>query len=133
MKFLDTNIILRYLTADDAQKAKRCEDVFKKAADGKETLYTTTLVIAEVVWVLEKIYKLSEGDIAKAIRQILNTPHIECDEKDILLRAVGLYELKKIDFIDVYNAVIMETQGIDTLYSYDTDFDSIPSLKRIEP
>lgn len=133
MRFLDTNIILRYLTLDNPSKAQKCETLFQRAASGKEVLFTSTLVIAEVVWVLEKAYKLSKTEISGLIQKILNTPHIECDEKDILMAAAGLYQLKNIDFIDAYNAVLMRAQKIEAIYSYDTDFDKIPPLRRIEP
>lgn len=133
MKFLDANVILRYLTEDDIAKAKKCENLFKKTASGKEPLFTSALVITEVVWVLEKFYKLPREKTADLIRKILNTPHIECDEKDILMAAAGLYELKEIDFIDAYNAILMETRHIETIYSYDTHFDRLAPLRRIEP
>ena len=133
MKFLDTNIVLRYLTEDDPCKAKRCDELFKKISSGKETLFTSTLVITEVVWVLEKVYRLTRDQITVCVQKILNTPHIECAEKDILLTAVGLYELKNIDFIDAYNAILMQTKDIQDIYSYDTHFDLFPALKRIEP
>ncbi len=133
MTFLDTNIILRYLTWDEPKKARRCEDLFKRATDGKEVLYTTTLVIAELIWTLEKAYKLPRSEIVSYVQRIFNTPNILLDEKDILLMAIGLYELKKIDFIDAYNAISMGAKNIDTLYSYDAHFDLISHLKRLEP
>ena len=133
MKFVDTNVILRYLTKDDLQKEEKCEELFQRTSAGKEILYTSTLVIAEVVWVLEKFYKLNRAQVAVYIEKILNTPFLGCDEKDTLFIAVGLYELKRIDFIDAYHAVTMETKLIDTIYSYDLHFDVIPPLKRIEP
>ena len=133
MKFLDTNIILRYLTLDSPSKAQKCESLFQRVASGKEVLFTSTLVIAEVIWVLEKAYKLPRTEISGLIQKILNTPHIECDEKDILMAAAGLYQLKNIDFIDAYNAILMQARKIETIYSYDTDFDNVPPLKRIEP
>lgn len=133
MTFLDTNIILRYLTWDEPKKAKRCEEIFKKAVAGREILYTTTLVIAEVIWALEKAYKLPKSEIVIHLQKILNTPNIQLDEKDILLASIGLFELKEIDFIDAYNAISMESKDIDSVYSYDTHFDLIPPLKRLEP
>lgn len=133
MKFIDTNIILRYLTKDDPQKEKKCAELFQRTSMGKEVLFTSSLVIAEVVWVLERFYKLNRTQVAVYIEKILNTPFLECDEKDVLFSAVGLYSLKKIDFIDAYNAVIIESKSIDTIYSYDFHFDLIPPLKRIEP
>ncbi|MBI5555239.1 MAG: type II toxin-antitoxin system VapC family toxin, partial [Elusimicrobia bacterium] len=91
------------------------------------------LVMAEVVWTLEKAYKLSRSEIVSYVQQILNTPNIELKEKDVLLGAIGLYGLKKIDFIDAYNAIFMEAEKINSIYSYDTHFDLIPPLKRLEP
>ena len=52
MIFVDTNIFLCFLTNDDPRKADACEQLFKKAVSGKESLFTTELVIAEIVWVL---------------------------------------------------------------------------------
>ena len=111
-KFLDTNILLRYLTADDPVKAKNCDFLFSQTASGKEKLFTSTMVIAEIVWVLEKAYQLPKKEIAGLIQKILNTPNINCDEKDILFAASGLYEFKNIDFIDAYNAILMESKNI---------------------
>lgn len=133
MTFLDTNIILRYLTSDVPKKAKKCEDLFKRVINGKELLYSTTLVIAEVVWVLEKAYKLPKNELVMRVQRILNTPNIEFDERDTLLAAVGLYSLKEIDFIDAYNAISMENKEIKEAYSYDSHFDQIPPIKRKEP
>ena len=133
MTFLDTNIILRYLIWDEPKKARKCENLFKRAIDGKEVLYTTTLVIAELIWTLEKAYKLPKNEIVTYVQRILNTPNIDLDEKDILFAAISLYELKKIDFIDAYNAIFMETKDIDSVYSYDAHFDLISPLKRLEP
>ena len=87
----------------------------------------------QIVWTLEKAYKLTRSKISELISKILNTPGIELEEKDIVLAAVGLYEFKKIDFIDAYHLVCLQAKDISSLYSYDTDFDLIPSLKRLEP
>ncbi len=133
MKFLDTNIIIRYLTEDDQVKAKKCEQLFSRVSSGKEKLYTSSLVMAEVVWVLEKVYALSRPEITQCIYKILNTPHIECEEKDVLVTAAGLYELKKVDFIDAYHVIFMHKKHIQNIYSYDTHFDLFPPLKREEP
>jgi len=38
-----------------------------------------------------------------------------------------------IDFIDAYNAVHMRKQGLTRIYSYDSDFDRIAVVSRVEP
>ncbi len=52
MKFLDTNIILRYLTKDDAAKAEACYRLFQRVNDGVEEVLTCETNIAEVAYVL---------------------------------------------------------------------------------
>ena len=133
MKFVDTNIFLRLLLWDDAPKSEACRKFFKKAFDHNDLLFTTSLVIAEIVWVLEKAYHYPKAKIAESVFQILSTDNLQIEGKEILMESLGLYQLKKIDFIDAFNAVTMLEKEIKTIYSYDSDFDTIKSIHREEP
>jgi predicted nucleic-acid-binding protein len=133
MKFLDTNIFIRFLTDDVPQKADACEKVFKKAVEKKETLFTTELVIAEIVWVLESFYELQKEEVQDKVEKILNTPNLICPHKDLILSALIIYSEKNIDYIDAYNALVLKDKGIEELYSYDKDYDRIDWLTRLEP
>lgn len=133
MKFVDANIFLRYLLWDDPAKAEACRKLFKKAVEDREQLWTTQLVVAEVVWVLESFYKYPADRVADAILQILNVDALHVEHKELLMESVGLYKLKNVDFIDACNAIFMLEKGIRTVYSYDRDFDRIKPLHRQEP
>jgi uncharacterized protein len=133
MRFVDTNIFLRYLINDDPEKADACETLFKKAVAGEEALFTTDLVVAEIVWVLESYYELAKHDVQKMVEQILNTKNLNCINKDLILNALSVYAEKNIDYIDAYNGIILKTKGIKELYSYDKHFNRLSWLKRIEP
>ena len=52
MKFLDTNVIIRFLTRDDEEKAEACYQLLQRASRGVETLLTCEAIITEVVYVL---------------------------------------------------------------------------------
>ena len=133
MRFLDTNIFIRFLTDDVPEKVDACEEIFKKAVEKQETLFTTDLVIAEIVWVLESFYELPKNEIQDKVGKILNTPNLICPHKDLILSALILYSEKNIDYIDAYNALILKENGIEELYSYDKDYDRIDWLTRLEP
>ncbi len=133
MRFVDTNIFIRYLTDDIPDKADRCEKIFQKAVDGEESLYTTDMVIAEIVWVLESYYELPGAEVQEKVEKILNTPNLTCPNKDMILTALVLYVKKNIDFIDAYNAVILRKEGTREVYSYDKHYDRISWLIRKEP
>ena len=133
MRFLDTNIFIRFLTDDVPEKADACEEIFKKAVEKQETLFTTDLVIAEIVWVLESFYELPKDEIQDKVEKILNTPNLICPHKDLILSALIVYSEKNIDYIDAYNALILKEHGIGELYSYDKHYDRIEWLTRLEP
>jgi len=133
MRFVDTNIFLRLLVNDIPKLADACEAVFRKAVAGKEKLYTTDIVIAEIVWVLESYYELSRSDVRTKVEKILNTPGLNCDNQEAIVHALALYDEKKIDYIDAYNACILKMKGITEIYSYDKHYDRLKWLIRLEP
>lgn len=132
-RFVDTNIFLRYLTADDKTKYTKCKQLFERAVSGKETLVTTDMVIAELIWTLLSYYKVSKIEVIEKISIILNTPNLQIKNQKILMEAILLYSNKAIDFIDAYNAVSMKHDKLEELYSYDKDFEDIEFVKRLEP
>ena len=85
MIFIDTNIFIRFLTDDVPEKADSCEKLFKQAVEKKETLFTTEMVIAEIIWVLESYYDLQKDDIAGKMEKILNTHNLLCPNNDLIL------------------------------------------------
>jgi len=133
MRFLDTNIFIRFLTDDVPEKADACEKIFKKAVEKEEALFTTELVIAEIVWVLESFYELPKKEVQDKVEKILNTPNLICPHKDLILSALVLYSEKNIDYIDACNALTLKEKGIEELYSYDKHYDRIDWLTRLEP
>ena len=133
MRFLDTNIFIRFLTDDVPEKADACEKIFKRAVEKKESLFTTDMVIAEIVWVLESFYKLPKNEVQEKVEKILNTPNLICPHKDLILSALILYSEKNIDYIDAYNALILKEKAVEELYSYDKHYDRIDWLIRLEP
>ncbi len=133
MRFVDTNVFLRFLLNDDPEKADACEMLFRRAINGEESLFTTEMVMAELVWVLESYYELSKSDVREKLEKILNTQNLDCPNREIIINALAAYEEKNIDYIDAYNASILQMKGIEEVYSYDRHYDRIKWLKRIDP
>lgn len=132
-KFIDTNIFLRYLTKDNPLMYDKCREVFKNAIEGKASLATSSLVIAELIWTLSSYYKVPKEDVIEKVSIIISTENLHIPDKDIIADAIVLYSRKNIDYIDAYNAVFMKYNGLDEIYSYDKDFDMFEDIKREEP
>jgi predicted nucleic acid-binding protein len=132
--FVDTNVFLRYLTNDDPKKADRVERLLKRAIDGRISLLTNLMVVAELVWTLESYYGLPRPEISQKLALILNTPNLEIPERQRILKALALYGEKNIDFADAYNAHFAKEQGVTSIFTYDKrHFDRIEWMKRAEP
>lgn len=136
MRFLDTNVIVRYLVKDDQVKAEACFQLFKKLEQGTEELTTCEAVIAEVVYVLSSraLYGLNHEEIRARLTPILTLKGLRLPQKRLYLKALDLYAIYSfLDFEDALCVVHMENEDTKELYSYDTDFDRIPGIRRIEP
>src|SRR5579862_1560231 len=134
MRFIDTNIFLRYLTRDDPVKAAASYNLFQRLQSGAEQAITSEAILTEVVNVLSarSHYGLQPTKIPARLSPILNLSGMRLQHKRTYLRALDLYATyPRLDFEDVLIIAHMERQGITELYSYDTDFDGIPGVTRL--
>ncbi|WP_244559306.1 PIN domain-containing protein [Bathymodiolus platifrons methanotrophic gill symbiont] len=67
---IDTNILVRFLVADDTKQANKTYRLFKKVEDEKTELFVSSLVILELIWVLESPYEFERSDILDSISQL---------------------------------------------------------------
>ena len=136
MEFLDTNIILRYLTKDDEAKAEACYELFEQVRQGNKELFTCEAVIAEVVYVLSspRLYQLSRDDIRARLLPILSLQGLVIPNKTIYIRALDIYvSHPQLDFEDAIAVAYMERIGLTHIVSYDRDFDRVDGVERKEP
>ncbi len=136
MKFVDTNIFLRYLTGDDERKAQACFNLFQRVKVGQEKITTCQAVMTEIVYVLSsrQLYNLSPADIATRLRPIILLKGFYLPNKRMYLRALDIYaNYSKLDFEDALIAAYLEKEKYHGLYSYDRGFDELSQVKRVEP
>ncbi len=133
MTFLDTNVLIRYITWDDPHKAAQSEKLLEEARAGKSVLFLTHLAIAEVIWILSAQYQVPKSKTIDHLRKVLNTRNIVCDDLPLLLATLDLFEAENLSFIDAYHATFLPARDITTFYSYDTDFDQVAGITRKEP
>ncbi|MDR2849574.1 MAG: type II toxin-antitoxin system VapC family toxin [Verrucomicrobiota bacterium] len=71
MTALDTNVLIRFLTADDPAQSKAVHQLFKTAETERLTYRVTVPVVLEVFWVLESAYELPRARIIEAVSGLL--------------------------------------------------------------
>lgn len=137
MKFLDTNVILRYLTGDDEAKAADCYRLFQRVQQGDEELLTGETVVSETAYVLSSSrlpYQLTHEEIRERLLPILTLRGIRLPQKQVCLNALDIYAaFPFFDFEDALAVAHMEHSGVTEIVSYDRDFDRAPGVQRVEP
>jgi predicted nucleic acid-binding protein len=137
MKFLDTNIILRFLTRDDEAKAESCYQLFQRVQQGEEEIFTSEAIIAEVAYVLysrRAPYQLSHSEIRDRLLPILTLQGLKLPQKRVCLDALDIYaDSPFLDFEDALTVAHMGQRGINEIVSYDRDFDRVAGIQRVEP
>lgn len=109
----DTNVLVRAITGDNAQQSKAAQTALKKA----DVVALAIPALCELVWVLSQGYKISSGDIAEAIRRLMNGANVVVNRPAAeaglaLLDAGG-------DFADGVIAYEGSWLGADTFVSFD--------------
>jgi predicted nucleic-acid-binding protein len=126
---LDTNILIRHLTGDPPSQATRATAFLR----GSHELILMDLVLAEMVYVLESFYEVPRTEIAGMARALLALPSIVTGDHDLLLRAVEIYEVIRLDFAEAYLVALAELSDVKRVVSFDRQIDRVKSVERVEP
>ena len=97
--FVDTNILVRFLTRDNEEQYQKVAEIFVKA----DEIFIPTNTLCELVWVLSYSYKFDNKFIWKNIKKLFTNPKIKAinDEIDFGLKILE----QNGDFADGINAI----------------------------
>ena len=132
-RFVDANIFLRFLLEDHPTWSQACKDLFLAVERGDEQIWTSDIIVAEVVYVLSRVYRISRQDIAAKLPLLLRLRALRLSGKSLYPRIFELYTTTNLSFADCHTAALIESRGQTELYSYDEGFKKVPILTRWEP
>jgi len=95
MLVVDANIVLRYLLLDDAELAKKAIKIIEN-----NRVFIPFEVVAEIVYVLEKVYQVERKEICHSLEILFGGDNIHTYDSDVLLKALEIFSTRKIDFVD---------------------------------
>jgi len=133
--FLDTDVIIRFLTKDDLKKQAEAAALFEQVKAKKLKVVVPHTVIADAVYVLSspRLYNLARLEVARLLAPLIRLPGFKVRHRRALLRALELYARTNLDFGDALIVALMQGTDARIVYSYDTDFDKIEGIRRLEP
>lgn len=114
MRAIDTNVVVRYLTGDDAAQAARA-----RAAVDADDIFVSTTVLLESEWVLRSVYGFGSEDVVAALRAFAGLPTVLVESPVLLAEALERVDLG-MDFAD---ALHLGAAGhCNVLLTFDTGF-----------
>lgn len=132
--FVDTSVILRILVKEDQGKVAAVERLLLSARRSGKRLHVLPVAILEVVWVLEKVYKLDRRSIRELADAILNTGELIVENGEVFRKALAVYEEKNVKFADAVMGAWGIARGLKTVYTYDEkDFRRIGEFEVVKP
>ena len=127
--FVDTNILVRHLTGDPPASAARATASLAAA----EVLYLADLIVAETVYVLESFYRAPREQVAEAMRSLIAMRSVVTVDPALLLRALEVYDVERLDFAEAYLVACAESTGVGRVLSFDRAIDRVTTVERVEP
>jgi predicted nucleic acid-binding protein len=129
---VDANIFLE--VGLDQEKADVCERVLRKFHLKELEGMLIDFAIDTIVIIMEN-YGKKWGEIRTFLSSLLGYKGLSVHFSSLLDRIVAINHMENygLDFGDALALQAMKENRIDSIVSYDKDFDKIPYVKRIQP
>jgi predicted nucleic-acid-binding protein len=126
MRAVDTNVLVRLLTRDDARQVKAAEAFVAKGA------WVSHLVLVESVWVLSSVYDRGPSEIATAVEMLLSHKHLTLQDPDVVVLALAHYvERPAVSFSDCLVLEAARKAGHLPLGTFDRNLSKLDGTQRL--
>lgn len=106
---IDTNVVVRFLAQDD-QDQSAVANRFMSRLSSEKPGFISSVVLAEISWVLSRAYKLPREDIARAVEGLLRSAELIVENADAAYRALATYQ--RTNSAEFADALIAQTASL---------------------
>ncbi len=126
MRAVDTNVLVRLVTRDDARQVATAERFVERGA------WVSHLVLAETTWVLTSVYERDPAGIATAVDMLLNHEHLTLQDPDAVAAAVEDFRGRPaVGFSDCLVLAIARKAGHLPLGTFDRNLAKLGGTHRL--
>jgi len=126
MRAVDTNVLVRLLTRDDARQVAAAEAFVASGA------WVPHLAVAEATWVLASVYNREPEAIATAVEMLLNHQSLTVQDEEVVVAAVAQFRQQpRVGFSDCLMVEVARKAGHAPLGTFDRDLGRIDGAQRL--
>lgn len=114
---LDTNVVVRFLTQDDPDQARRATQLLATLTREKPG-FIPTLVWAESYWVLTRSYQIDTQAVLEHLAKLAGSTEVQAEDPVVLANAFTSARLGA-DFADALIAAAARRSGCETVATFD--------------
>ena len=124
MRAVDTNVLVRLVTRDDAAQVQAAEAFVARGA------WVPHLVLARATWVLDSVYGRSAKSIAAAIELLLSHEHLAIQDSETVVAALSHFRRRpKLGFSDCLVVEVARKAGHVPLGTFDRDLGRLEDVQ----
>lgn len=126
MRAVDTNVLVRLITRDDARQVTAADAFIAKGA------WVSQLAVVEATWVLASVYDCDAEAIATAVEMLLSHEHLTVQDPEVVAAAVTQFRRQpRAGFSDCLMVEIARKAGHQPLGTFDRDLGKIAGTQRL--
>ncbi|MES1171630.1 MAG: type II toxin-antitoxin system VapC family toxin [Bacteroidota bacterium] len=126
MRAVDTNVLVRLVTRDQAKETSAAEEFVASGA------WVSHLVLAEMAWVLDSVYRLDSTKIALAVDMLLNHMSLTMENPEVVEAALARFRAwPKLGFSDCLIVEIARKAGHLPLGTFDKDLARVDGVTKL--
>jgi predicted nucleic-acid-binding protein len=126
---LDTNILVRYLTQDHPIQSRKATEIIEHRLTEAKPGFVSVVVMAEIVWVLDRAYRFSTRDIAAAIERMLQVEVLVVEKEQDVFAAMVALKQGRGSFADALIAELAASSGCVHTLTFDNKAVRLPGFK----
>jgi len=119
MAALDTNVLIRYLVADDADQFAAAKRLIRRTLDAGESLFIPISVALELEWVLRSRFAFTKDELVTTFTQLLMAAELGFESEGAIEHALRLYSEGAADFSDCIHVALSSLYGEEPLWTFD--------------
>ena len=116
---LDANVLIRHLVQDDPRQSAAATAFIEQRLTVEEPGFVTAVVMGEVAWVLERIYRVRSARLAEVLERIVQTRTLVFEHEQQVLEAVAALALGRAAFADALIAAVATKAGCSHTVTFD--------------
>ena len=126
---LDTNILIRYLTQDDPVQSRKATEILERRLTDENPGFVSVVVMAEIVWVLDRAYCLADSEIVAAIERMLQIDVLLVENEQEVFTAMIMLKEGRGSFADALIAQLGNRAGCLHTLTFDEKAQRLSGFK----